>query len=187
MTRPPMAPVAGLSRTSSLPSPPPRPAKRAVPTEESPRPAPSPGPAPEPAAKAEPTRPRRAGRESADTVRPVTVSLPASLVQGVRDRSRIDGVSQPEVLMDALVATQSRLEELVTSEPAHQTTRSDGLFIRRESGPRRDEPLATLTVRMLSRNVDTIDALVEKIGAPSRSALCAAALRDYLAGHAHRD
>lgn len=89
--------------------------------------------------------------------------------------------------MDALVATQSRLEELVTSEPAHQTTRSDGLFIRRESGRRRDEPLATLTVRMLSRNVDTIDALVEKIGAPSRSALCAAALRDYLAGHAHRD
>lgn len=185
MTRPPMAPVAGLSRTSSLPSPPPRPARRAAPIQESPiqeSPGSTPTPAPAPAAKAERNRPRRARSESADTVRPVTVSLPASLVQGVRDRSRVDGVSQPEVLMDALVATQSRLEELVINEPAHQITRSDGLFIRRESGPRRDEPLATLTVRMLSRNVDTIDALVDEIGAPSRSALCAAALRAYLVG-----
>ena len=164
MTRPPMAPVAGLSRTSSLPSPPPRPARRAVPTEESPRPAPSPGPAPEPAAKAEPTRPRRARRESADTVRPVTVSLPASLVQGVRDRSRIDGVSQPEVLMDALVATQSRLEELVTSEPAHQTTRSNWLFITRESVLRHDEPSAGLDPVTSAEIDQRIVALTKQLG-----------------------
>lgn len=112
-------------------------------------------------------------------MRPVTLSLPANVVQSLRERARRDGVSQPDVLMDALIAAQERLPELL----AHAETRmihSDGLFVRRSPAKRRPEPLATLSLRLLSPNLDTIDDLAIKVAAPSRSALCLAALEDYL-------
>jgi len=99
----------------------------------------------------------------------------------VRARARRDGVSQPDVLMDALVATVDRLPGLLAQVGGQSQARSDGLFLRTAGGPSASgEPLGTLTLRMLGQNVDAIDNLTSEHGAASRSALCATALREYL-------
>lgn len=189
MTRAPMAAVPGLSRVAVLPTPPARRAQGSAPppSQRSPEVTPptatatqasSDHDAPKPLARSE-IRPRQGPRSTqATTMRPVTLSLPAHVVQSLRDRARRDGVSQPDVLMDALIAAQGRLPELLAHAEAKVHT--DGLFIRRSPGKRRDEPLSTLSLRLLSPNVDAIDDLANKVAAPSRSALCLAALEDYL-------
>lgn len=111
-------------------------------------------------------------------MRPVTLSLPAVVVTQLKARARNDRVSQPEVLMDALTATHGRLDSLI--ESADEQPKSDGLFLRRSTPRGAAQPMATLSMRMLARNLDTIDQLVETHAAPSRSALCLIALRNYL-------
>lgn len=113
-------------------------------------------------------------------MRPVTLSLPSALVQAVRDRARRDGTSQPDVLMDAIVAAQGELASRLAEDAGQKNLHSDGVFIRRAAGERGREPLSTLTLRLLSPNVDAIDELVRRLEAPSRSALCTSALRSYL-------
>lgn len=179
MTRQPMAPVAGLTRATALPSPPPRPTRTSTPSTveaiAGPVRAAPVRDARSPAAK---TRPRS---EEAATMRAVTLSLPVQLIQEVRSRAKREGTSQPDVLMDALVATQERLTELLGRDGNAPATRSDGLFTRHAgTASTSEDPLGTLTVRMLSTNVRVIDDLVQAHDAPSRSALCASALRDYL-------
>lgn len=182
--RTPLQAVDGLARTRRVPGPPPRRVKPITPAAPD-----SGGVAPEegtPAAADPPGRGRRKpttgqrGDQKAQTVRAVTLSLPASLVAGVKSRARTDRVTQPEVLFDALSAAGDRLGELVGAAVSPPV--SDGLFLRRatrETSP--SDPMATLSMRLLSPNVEAIDALVAKHKAPSRSALCAAALREYLA------
>ena len=82
--------------------------------------------------------------------------------------------------MDAIVASQHRLPELLEASRTSKALHSDGLFMRRSTAQTRDEPLATLSLRILSPNVNAIDDLVARVDAPSRSALCVAALQDYL-------
>lgn len=175
-----MAPVAGLSRTAALPGPPPRPAPAATPAASEDRTPSAPPDSPERTPRKVPERRSEPRSETVGTVRQVALSMPAAVVQAVRDRARRDGISQPEVLMDALVATQERLPDVLPISRKRPALQSDGLFVRREPAPRDEEPLVTLTVRMLTTNVRAIDDLVEQVGAPSRSALCVAALRDYL-------
>lgn len=112
----------------------------------------------------------------------MTLSLPASLVARVKDRAHGDRTTQPDVLMDALTSAVGRVSQLLAAASTPPTT--DGLFLRRPAQHPPTDPMATLSLRILSRNLATIDDLVVKYGAPSRSALCAAALRDYLGGHA---
>lgn len=130
-------------------------------------------------APAEPVARKAASPRSraAHTVRPVGLSLPGSLLEQLRARARSTGRSQPDVLMDAISASQERLEDLV--HQAQVAPVKDGMFLRRPKS-QRAEPMATLTLRMLTPNVDVIDKLVTSTKAPSRSALCAAALRHYL-------
>ena len=111
-------------------------------------------------------------------MRPITLSLPAAIVSQIKDRARAERVTQPEVVMDALIANHDDLGELL-----HETRgqlKSDGLFLRRPTGRGTAEPMATLSMRMLARNVEAIDRLVRTHDAPSRSALCLTALRSYL-------
>ena len=175
--RTPLAAVPGLSRTAALPPPPAR------------RPhAPSYAPAPAAAVELPPAQApsKPSGRHSAPrpvssaatTTRNVTLSLPASLVAQVRQRARQDRASQPEVLLDALSATESELDALLADATPRPV--SDGLFVRRTPRPVTPDPLSTLSLRLLSTNLEAIDALVTKHGAASRSALCGAALRRYL-------
>lgn len=182
MNRTPMTPVAGLSRAAALPPPSPRTRRpSATPADQVSRPRSEIAPSKAtPSRSAEPGASRRRGAQAV-TMRAVTLSLPATLIQDVRARARRDGISQPEVLMDALVATVDRLPGLLAQGSGQSQARSDGLFLRTVSGPSAaGEPLGTLTLRMLGPNVDAIDNLVSEHGAVSRSALCATALREYL-------
>lgn len=171
--RTPLAAAPGLARTAALPPPPPRRVQAAAePTE------------PPSARRAEPAAPdtrRTAVRRPAhtgDVMRAVTLSLPASLVTQIKDRARAERVSQPDVLMDALSATHDRLDALLA--PVTTPPTSDGLFLRRPPHRTTTDPMATLSLRLLTANLTAIDELVTKHQAPSRSALCAAALRGYL-------
>ncbi len=128
------------------------------------------------------TQPRRGSgpgkaSETAEVFRPVTLSLPAEVVSRLKERALADRVSQPEVLLDALTAAEGELEVLLRSARPRPT--KAGLFLRTpRSGPA--EPMATLSMRLLERNLAVIDDLVIAHEAASRSALCAAALRSYL-------
>lgn len=171
--RAPLAAAPGLARTAVLPPPPPRRVQAAAePTE------PPGGMRAEPAGPAPDTR-TSARRPAHAGMRAVTLSLPASLVTAIKDRARAERVSQPDVLMDALIATHDRLDDLLA--PVTTPPTSDGLFLRRPPQRTTTDPMATLSLRLLTANLTAIDELVIKHQAPSRSALCAAALRGYLA------
>lgn len=182
MTRTPMTPVAGLSRTASLPPPSPRPRR---PPNSSVEPALSPPEGTTPV-KPDQSRPQMATThqrvsETAVTRRAITLSLPAALIQDMRAKARRDGITQPDVLMDALVACRDQLPDLLEKNGAGTRTQSDGLFLRQANAPAAaTEPLGAVTLRLLGPNIDTIDALARESRAASRSALCAAALREYL-------
>lgn len=169
MTRSPLPAVQGLARTASLPPPPPRPVAAAQPPMDSvadPRPA-------------QPARAKTArASESAQLIRNTTLSLPTAIVRQLKDRARADRTSQPEVIMDALSAVHQDLGKLLAER--EQPVVSDGLFLRKTSRTASSEPLATLSLRMLSSNIDAIDELVSQHQAPSRSALCLVALKAYL-------
>lgn len=203
--RTPLEAVAGLtrggpSRTSILPAPPPRRpgggssaplvSRTEVGGDESSRlesPQSDDGDSASSRSTTSPARPatRRRGRppgdrsmsSTAETTRPITLSLPADLVVSIKDYARNQRLTQPEVLLDALTASQDRFGALVASR--HPVMQSDSLFVRTSSQVRA-EPMATLSMRLLAPNVDVIDQLVIKYNAPSRSALCAVALRDFL-------
>lgn len=187
MTRPPLAPVAGLSRTSTIPAPPlrrPAPEQSPAPVQATPQRAPAVAPERGGGAgrrESKPEQPARRTRSAeAAVMRPITLSLPTALVLAVRERARRDGISQPDVLMDAIVASQNDLTSLLADGHDVQKLHSDGVFVRRTAGERSPEPLATLTLRLLSPNVDAIDGLVRRHEAPSRSALCVVALEHFL-------
>lgn len=129
-----------------------------------------------PARKKAPESPRTS-RAKSGTAR-LTMTMPADLIPQIRDRARSDGITQPELLLDALAATQEALPQAFAAE---QAPPRDGLFVRRPSRENR-APVATLSLRILEENLAAIDDLAEKVAAPSRSALCAAALRLYLQG-----
>lgn len=197
--RAPMPPVPGLARTASIPPPPPRRAaaparptttaaprttggaERLEPERSTAAPASaSTTPAAGTQSSREPRRPaRRQASDEADVMRPITLSLPAAIVTQVKDRARVERVSQPEVVMDALTANHDELGELL-QEGKRRQLKSDGLFLRSPTVRGTAEPMATMSMRMLARNVEAIDRLVQTHGAPSRSALCLAALRAYL-------
>lgn len=180
--RVPLQAAPGLARTATLPPPPTRhPRPVAVePAVGTPDPQPPTGAAQSAArSRAEGTSRRSAAaRDAATSPRPVTLSLPASVVMEVKDRARADRVSQPDVLMDALSAAHDRLEVLLA--PARTPSVSDGLFLRRRPQREVTDPMATLSMRLLAANLAVIDELVTRYQAPSRSALCAVALREYL-------
>jgi hypothetical protein len=170
MTRSPLPAVQGLARTASLPPPPPRPAAAAQPPMEAVA-------EPRPAQLAQAMTARAS--ESAQLIRNTTLSLPTAIVRQLKDRARADRTSQPEVIMDALSSVHHDLGKLLAER--EQPVVSDGLFFRKSSRTGSSEPLATLSLRMLSSNIDAIDELVSLHQAPSRSALCLVALKAYLA------
>lgn len=180
--RPPLKAVAGLAPASKLPKPPPR---RVRPVEETaPEPVEDSGgggeAAPQasrrPAMATEPRGKRRPLPGGVGPLRGTTLSLPVDLVSQVRERARAEGVVLGELLLDALTATR---EDLRGQFKDNQAAVSDGLFVRR-SRRASNGATAHLGVRLLAENLDVIDKLVAEVGAPSRSALIAAALRMYL-------
>lgn len=144
-------------------------------------------PAAETAAKPKPARSRkpRAERSStparsadADTMKPVSVSVPLTLAEAWRDRAKKDRTSQVDVLLDAIVAHQDELDDLVAAA-GQKPTVNDGLFDR---GPgSKGERFVGVSLRIKSGNLDVIDRLADKHGAAKRSPFVAAVLAAYLA------
>ncbi|MFV0533904.1 MAG: hypothetical protein ACK5MR_09645 [Cumulibacter sp.] len=183
--RPALDPVAGLAKGVTLPPPPARPRSQRTPARAEPL---EPSPATKgrevestgrsvvrPSSKAQPKDSTKADAEG--VMQAITLSLPAALVVALKARARADRTTQPETLMDALSATQERLADLVARMQA--TVISDGLFLRKQARTSSD-PMATLSLRLLAGTVEAIDRLAALVDAPSRSALCAAALKEYL-------
>lgn len=200
--REPMSPIAGLKKPTDLPSPSARPRTLAPVPAPSPDPveeqpvdlAASSSSAKEASgdtAKAEPSsksagRPRKSRTEkatatarsaSADTMRPVSVSVPLNMAEAWRDRAKRDRTSQVDVLLDALVAHQDELRDLVAAR-SEKPTVSDGLFDRTPGA--KGERFVGVSLRIKAGNLEVIDQLADKHGADSRSQLVAAALSAYL-------
>lgn len=199
--REPMAPIAGLKKPTDLPAPSARPrtlspvpAPSADPAGEQPlnreaSPAPAAKEAPGGNAKAEPSsktsgRPRTSRTEKAttrsaraDTMRPVSVSVPLTMAEAWRDRAKQDRTSQVDVLLDALVAHHEQLTDLVAARNEKPTV-SDGLFDRTPGA--KGERFVGVSLRIKAGNLKVIDQLVDKHDADSRSQLVAAALSAYL-------
>lgn len=138
-------------------------------------------------AKPKPARSRKARAEKpaalarsadADTMKPVSVSVPLTLAEAWRDRAKKDRTSQVDVLLDAIVAHQAELDDLVAAA-ARKPTVNDGLFDR---GPgSKGERFVGVSLRIKSGNLDVIDRLADRHGAEKRSPFVAAVLAAYLA------
>lgn len=114
----------------------------------------------------------------ADTMKPVSVSVPLTLAEAWRDRAKKDRTSQVDVLLDAIVAHQDELDALVAAA-GQKPTVNDGLFDR---GPgSKGERFVGVSLRIKSGNLDVIDRLADKHGAAKRSPFVAAVLAAYLA------
>lgn len=174
--RAPLQAVPGLARTEGIPKPP----KRRPPRVEL-QAGGGEGPEKQTETSASLARgkqtPSRPISATASTLRPISLSLPISLVSQVKARARADELTQAEVILDALSATRERLPDLLAKP--HESPVSDGLFLRKPRRRDDGDPLVTLTLRVMSPNLAVIDELVTSVEAPSRSALCAAALRAY--------
>lgn len=180
--RTPLPAVAGLARTAKLPPPPTRRPRRVPVTEPE-------TPVMEQQAEQDQPDTRKTGPVERRKVlaqsgkptlpmRSTSLTLPVDLIARVRERARSEEISQADLLLDAISATQDSLD--VSEWQDTQARTDDGLFVRT---PTREQhgPVATLSLRLRGENLQAIDGLVERLGAPSRSALCAAALRTYLA------
>lgn len=164
---------AGLSAEGTVLEPVTEPAKSAPPAGET--------------AKPKPTRSKKtradkttapARSADADTMKPVSVSVPLTLAEAWRDRAKKDRTSQVDVLLDAIVAHQDELHDLVAAA-GQKPTVNDGLFDR---GPgSKGERFVGVSLRIKSGNLDVIDRLADKHGAVKRSPFVAAVLAAYLA------
>lgn len=115
---------------------------------------------------------------SADTMKPVSVSVPLTVAEAWRDRAKKDRTSQVDVLLDAIVAHQGDLDELLDAS-SQKPTVSDGLFERGAGA--KGERYVGVSLRIKSGNLDVIDRLAEKHGPVKRSPFVAAVLTAYLA------
>lgn len=174
--RAPMKPAEGLKRPSALPSPPSPPQSRDRSPSGSSR-----------VSQLHPQGQESAGVDSpqrmsdaAETTRVLSISLPLSISDQFRDRARHQG-TQVDVLLDAIERHVDQLNDLVMASRQHAPRKSGGLFDRVPSRLTRGGPFVSISLRMKSINVETIDRLAQQSGADSRSHLCAVALEAYLA------
>lgn len=150
----------------------------------------------------------RAGRRAGVPVKPISLSVPASVAHRWRTVSQSRRRSLVDVMLDAITANKDSLADLVRTYQAAVRSAaapvSDGLFLRapspeeahansespagadaRATGTRpapgsEADPYVTMSLRMLSTNVDTLDQLAYEAAADSRSQLVVAALTLWL-------
>jgi len=115
--------------------------------------------------------------EAGGATRQVAFLMPPALRDRLRERARGTDRSQPNVVLDAIEASYPHLADLIAETAVAGDT--SGLFIR--TAPR-DKKLdaVTVSIRLTVDAVTTIDNLVAKLGADSRTHLLNAALNHYL-------
>lgn len=150
------------------------------------------------------SRREKEGRRAGMPVKPISVSVPSSVASAWRGHSQRMKRSLVDVLLDAIPLTVSGGEKVLDKARAAEMVRthqsatrlgrqvvSDGVFLRSlDSIPAEDrdgadipadDPYVTVPLRMLSTNVDILDALAYETAAESRSQLVVAVLNAHLA------
>lgn len=176
--RQPLAPVAGLKRTSSLPPPPPRISHRDhKSTESAASTSTTARGTSQPDAVASQQGSKTLRSTDAGMIRAISLSLPLPLAEALKERARVERITHAEVLMDAVSSQRGDLTELIdNAKPRAQT---DALFTRRQR-PGNAATYVALSLRMMSSNVAVLDELTQRHNADSRSQFCAVALTGYL-------
>jgi hypothetical protein len=178
--RPSLSAVPGLKRTSALPGPPPRKSRANTAPDEPLTSSPVAATAlPTPSPKEGKSRtPRRVNEPAANSLVPVTLSLPVPVVQRLKRYAKDHDLAYANVIMDAIVAHRDELGTLVSH--LRPNVASDGIFVR--TTPRKSAERTTLSFRTRRANVVALDELWEsdEIAAENRSQLCHAALDAYL-------
>lgn len=180
--RPALRPVTGLS-LESLPAPP-----RRVPTARPPAANEDGGGFPATAETRQSTArtprsgisvsPAISGTRSA--VRAISVSLAVPLAEQLKLRARATGQPKAQIVLDAVLDARHELSGLV-AERRRAGEWTDELFVRTAAAA--TEPRTTVSLRMLARNVEALDDLVEQTGAASRSELITLALKGVRSDH----
>lgn len=116
--------------------------------------------------------------DTAETVRAISLSLPLTVRNRLREHARRAALSQVTVLLDAVESTVELLSTLI--EQGRPEPADTGMFDRTPARPAATEPYVTVSLRTKATNVATLDDLVKQHGAASRSQLCAVALGAYL-------
>lgn len=174
---PPPGESGGESRAAEIPAPP-----ALTPVEDRPEP----GTEPAREVTAEGRSKKRADKQvasrpkastTAETMKSVSVSVPFTVAEAWRDRAKNDRTSQVDVLLDAIVANQSKLSDVVAAA-SERPTISDGLFDRGTSGA--GERYVGVSLRIKSTNLTVIDNLAKRHGPVKRSPFVAAVLSAYL-------
>ena len=181
--RPQLSAVAGLKRANALPGPPPRKPRPSRAPDETVIPSPvasvtESAPAPPAKGPRQRTAPRRANDAAANSLVPVTLSLPVAVVQRLKRYAKEHDLAYANIIMDAIVAHRDELAALVSH--LRPDVASDGIFVR--TTPRKSADRTTLSFRTRRANVVALDDLWEsdEIAAENRSQLCHAALDAYL-------
>lgn len=116
---------------------------------------------------------RRAPAGSPDSSIPISLLLPVEQANWVREQHH-SGTTHANIILSAIAAQKDRLPALV-AKLKNQTMTDDGLFVL--SSERRVTVQTTqLQISTLRANIDTLDDLVAKMKASSRSELVRAAL-----------
>lgn len=170
-TPPPAGPAASPSSAAS------KPARKTAQ-----RPAPAPAPAPQEPTPQEPGTPEPGTPEPGTKgpehrVRASNVHIPVALVTPIGQKKAAEGLSNGEIIISAIEATYAQLENLIDPAP----TAGGSVFEPRRSHPSRasDGPLTPLNYRLREADFATLDRLVERFHASSRSHLISVALAAY--------
>ncbi len=127
-----------------------------------------------------PSRPKPSSPSSSKVTtasRQVAFLLPPDLRDQLRERAHSTDKSQPDVVLDAIDATYKRLPELIAE--TSDTSGSTGLFNRRPTR-RHNVDTVTVSVRLPTDAIATIDKLAKDTNAASRTHLLVTALANYL-------
>lgn len=108
--------------------------------------------------------------------RALAFQVPVDLRDAMRAAAATRRTTNVDVILEAIESNVTRLPDLIT-EAVSPTLR--GSLFRREATTSAT-PRVQVTVRMAPEHLETIDALVDKVGAPNRTTLLVAALRAHL-------
>jgi len=181
--RPALRPVTGLS-LKSLPAPPRRvPAARPTPASDD-KGGGSPATAGiQQSAASTPRSGMSVGPPISGTIpaiRAISVSLAVPLAELLKLRARTTGQPKAQMVLDAVLEARHELSGLV-ADRRRAGEWTDELFVRTATAA--TEPRTTVSLRMLARNVEALDDLVEQTGAASRSELITLALKASALNH----
>lgn len=135
-----------------------------------------------PPAVTPPTRRGRGGRPPEiaagppEAIKASTVQIPVSLLPDIKTTREAQGLTNGEIIIEAIEGTHERLRDLI-----HPPTTGGTLFAARSTKSNRsvDGPLAPLNVRLRNADWEVIDRLVVDVDAFSRGHLITVCLKAY--------